>query len=272
MRYKIYALLREFLDYESHEGRKNPMFPRKLLKKFEYESKKGKKYKVERTAPPTILHLEEVKAALKLASTFKVKRGEPGEWLAIFVLGTYCGLRPHEIQALGRIQRGGTIKKGINKLGPEYEKLGSEAVWKKHIQLNRGVIVCDDKIGTKNGERRNVKLRPNVLKWLKYIKQNELPLCVCDRRFARYAKYFRIAVMDERRQGDKLWDDVFRHTFATFLWNAKGMIESEYCLQMGHSLKVAKQNYLGDLYDTENSEEFFSITPSSVFGTKSNRS
>lgn len=267
MRYKIYALVREFLDYESNEGRGSPMFARKLLKEYEFESKKGKRFKVERTAPPTILHIGEVKAALRLASTFRVKQGEPGEWLAFFVLGTYCGLRPHEIQALGRIQRGEMAED----LDPDYAKLGKSAVWEKHIQLTKGVIVCDDKIGTKTGERRSVTILPNVSLWLDYIKSKQLPLCVCDSRFARYSKYFRIAVMDDRRQGNKLWDDVFRHTFATFLWNSSGMTESEYCSQMGHSLKVAKQNYLGDLHDAETSQEFFSITPKNTLAAKSNR-
>ncbi len=265
MRYKIYALVRELLDYSSHDGRKDPPFKRKILDEFEFESKKGKRFKLERTEAPTILHLAEIRAALKKLPSFKVKDGAPGEWLGFFVLGTFCGLRPHEIQALGRIQRCEFKDKDGNTLGADYVELGEDAVWTKHIQLQKGLIVCDDKIGTKTAERRNVKIHPNVLEWLKLIKKRQLPLCVHDRRFARYGKFFRIEVMDEERQKNKKWDDVFRHTFATFLWAFEGMTESEYVSQLGHSMKVAKKNYLGDLYDDEKSSDFFGIFPTSEF-------
>lgn len=147
----------------------------------------------------------------------------------------------------------------------EYKRLGKEAVWVKHIQLSKGIIVCDDQIGTKTNERRSVTIRPNVLEWLMYIKERNLPLCVSDRRYARDAKYYRIAVMDKERQKDKKWIDVFRHTFATFLWNLEGVTESEYTSELGHSMKVAKENYLGDMHDTEDSKGFFSLSPKVVF-------
>lgn len=116
MQYKIYVLIRELLDYESNPGRKSPILRRKILDEFEFESEKGKIFKQARTAAPTILHVEEVRAALRLLVDFRVRGGTPGEWLGIFVLGTFCGLRPHEIQAIGRIQRGLPGPKGDNVL------------------------------------------------------------------------------------------------------------------------------------------------------------
>ncbi|MDQ8182180.1 hypothetical protein [Pelagicoccus sp. SDUM812005] len=266
MRYKIYVLLRELLDYESNPGRMSPILRRKILDEFEFESKKGMIFKQARTAAPTILHVDEVRAALRQLVDFRVREGTPGEWLGIFILGTYCGLRPHEIQALGRIQRGQPGPKESKELPQEYKSLGDEAVWVKHIQLSKGIIVCDGQVGTKTAERRNVTIRPNALEWLKYIKEKNLPLCVSDRRYARDAKYYRIAVMDEERQRDKRWNDVFRHTFATFLWNLEGITESEYTSQLGHSMKVAKDNYIGDIHDTEDSKGFFSLSPKIVLG------
>lgn len=272
MKYKIYSLLREFLNYMSNPGRTKQEVDPKLVNELEFKTEKGKHFKIVSHAAPTILHIEEVKKALKVALTFKVGEQAPGSWLGSFVLGVYCGLRPHEIQALGRIQRGDPPVRG--KSGryttPTRQSVakGARAVWERHVQLNRGVIICDENITTKTGERRNVTIRPNVREWLEFVKEKRLPLCPSDRKWERSQKDFKIRIMGEERQKNKLWDDVYRHTFATFLFHLNDMTEGQYTKQLGHSMQVATDYYLGDMYDYETSEEFFSFRPSDAWFRK----
>lgn len=195
---------------------------------------------------PTILHLDEVKAALKSAMGFKSDKGDAGEFLGVVVLGLFCGLRPSEIQNLGKVKN----------------------PYLDYIQLNKGQIRITEEICQKTRSVRTVELKANSLEWLKYIQEKKLPICPNPYKYQKYNGALREKILGTRST-DKAWNDVYRHTFVTFLYNSaiesKEKLSFDYILsQVGHSMQVQEKHYRGILLDDENAPDFWKITPSSV--------
>lgn len=116
--HKVYSLICEFLTHMTHDGREVSVFNNKILPEIKLKTNNGKLYqdKAKAQQSPTIMHIDEVRDALKTLMTFSlkdvpecnnkygsVKGTVEGEWLGCFVLGVFAGLRPREIQRVGAL-------------------------------------------------------------------------------------------------------------------------------------------------------------------------
>ena len=243
MQKKLFTHLKQFYTHIC-----NPANPHRELNfnpwdkvAFHFEGK----FKETNTVPTT-LHIQEVKQALKIAKTFKSEKGQAGEFLGTLVLGALCGLRPSEVKNLSK----------------------QENVFNKFIQLNKKQIRITVDICSKTGDDRTVSLKENVLTWLKYIKDNQLPIYPSPYVHQKYNGKFRAEILGIRST-DKKWNDVYRHTFVTFLYNSAlentETLSFDYITsQVGHSMQIQEKHYRGILYDDERASDYWQLTPSSV--------
>lgn len=195
---------------------------------------------------PTILHIKEVKEALKVAKTFKSEKGQAGEFLGTLVLGALCGLRPSEVKNLSEQQD----------------------VFNEFVQLKKKQIRITEDICQKMRDVRTVALKENAVKWLRYIKDQKLPIYPTPYVHQKYNGKFRGAILGSRST-DKQWNDVYRHTFVTFLYCSaledKEKLSFDYITsQVGHSMQVQEKHYRGILHDDEDASDYWTLTPSSV--------
>lgn len=243
MQKKLFTHLREFYDHAC-----NPSNP---LKEMNYNPW-GEVAFYFRNAfgdddhTPSTLHLGEIEKALKLAKKFKSSRGQQGEFLGILVLGMLCGLRPSEVRNLSL----------------------QEDIFGEFIQLKKQQLRITQDICTKLRDVRTVDLKENVIEWLMYLKDNKLPVHPSPYVFQKYNGVFRAEILGERSK-DKNWNDVYRHTFVTFLYNAaledKEKFSFDYITsQVGHSMQVQEKHYRGVLHDDEHAPDFWKLTPNSV--------
>ena len=195
---------------------------------------------------PTILHIQEVKQALRMAKAFKSDEGQAGEFLGTLVLCALCGLRPSEVENLSK----------------------QEDLYNEFIQLNKKQIRITEDICKKMRDVRTVDLKGNAVAWLKYIRDNELPIYPSPYKHQKYNGKFREAILGKRSK-DKKWNDVYRHTFVTFLYCSaledKEKLSFDYITsQVGHSMQVQEKHYRGILHDDEAASDYWDLTPSSV--------
>jgi hypothetical protein len=208
---------------------------------FYFEGKFNEDNKV-----PTILHIKEVKKALRIAKTFKSERGQAGEFLGTLVLGALCGLRPSEVSNLSK----------------------QNNIFNEFIQLSKKQIRINEAICQKQRDDRTVNLKANAVAWLEYIRDQKLPIHPTPYIHQKYNGKFREAILGTRSK-DKRWNDVYRHTFVTFLYNSaledKESLSFDYIIsQVGHSMQVQEKHYRGTLYDNESASDYWKLTPSSV--------
>lgn len=227
------------------------------------QQNKGKK---PQKGVPTTLHLEEVKAALKMALEgfplptrphkdalhFKSRStkplgkdftSDPGDWLAFVVLGCFCGLRPSEIENLAK----------------------QENLWQNHVKLAQGKIVIDEKINEKTSDHRLVDMRGNVSKWLAHVKKHSFPIYPNPYKKKWHYPILREHILGERAK-NRAFVDVWRHTYCTWLFNDTDKegrpITLDYVTgQMGHSAIINQKHYRGKLWDNEKAVDFWNLSP-----------
>jgi integrase len=195
---------------------------------------------------PTILHIKEVKQALRMAKAFKSEKGQAGEFLGTLVLGALCGLRPSEVKNLSEQQD----------------------VFNEFVQLKKKQLRITEDICMKMRDVRTVALKENAVEWLTYIKDQKLPIYPTPYVHQKYNGKFREAILG-KRSTDKQWNDVYRHTFVTFLYcsalEGKEKLSFDYITsQAGHSMQVQEKHYRGILHDDEAASDYWDLTPSSV--------
>lgn len=243
MQRKWFIHLGELYNYFCHKSNPNPELNHNPWEQVAFYFD-GKLSETNRT--PTILHLDEIKVALKIAKDFKSEKGEKGEFLGVVVLGIFCGMRPSEVQNLAQ----------------------QEKPFGDFIQLRKKCIRVTEDICRKTRAVRTIELKPNAVQWLKYIKDKKLPISPNPYKYQKYNGALRKKILGDRAKL-KAWNDVYRHTFVTFLYNTaieeKENLSFDYILsQVGHSMQVQEKHYRGTLRDDEKASDLWKVTPISV--------
>ena len=198
---------------------------------------------------PTILKPAQFEQTMKIA--FEMRREG---MLGFAVTGLYLGLRPSEL----------------------YDLVNADNFWTDHIKLNQGVVRIDG-FGKKR-DQRNIRISEACSIWLKFIKENNLPLCFkrkangqslhfsnfraraflknpedakrliklralhkSGRTPSKKQKEFMVA-KNKELQG---YEDVLRHTFGTYFYTASGYDKNLTVEQMGHGSEVFVEHYRG---------------------------
>lgn len=150
---------------------------------------------------------------------------EPGSLIPYFALTLFAGIRPD--------WRTGEIQK----------------LQEQHINLSTGVIHIEPEV-SKVGEKRTIKIQPNLAQWLSKYPVAQYPI-VKTRRFH--------SLWADVRKRFKLPHDVMRHTYISMTVGAFSSV-GDAALQAGNSEEIVRKHYL-DVVDVTEADEFWRITP-----------
>lgn len=213
---------------------------------------------------PAILQLEASRHVLKVA----FERRKHG-MLGFTVCGLFLCMRPSEV----------------------FDLVKQEDYWNRFVKLDEGVLRVDG-FGKMNDQR--IIVMPEVAKaWLRFIKDEGLPLCFPynpNGRNQRYATFRAWAFLPEEdarrlitlRQKVKIgyqmtpedekfaercriqlreFEDILRHTGGTNLYYANGFDKHKTVEQMGHSAEIFVEHYRGLLNSPKDAEAFHALLP-----------
>lgn len=213
---------------------------------------------------PKILQIDEVKTAIRIATEFK-----SSGVLGFVVAGLFLGMRPSEILDLSKL--------------PDY--------WSTKLKIDDGIAIIDDGLG-KIGDRRNIAIRDNAGAWLRYLRDNKLPIAHDEtlKRGRKALSRFRARaflgesdgkrILKLRRKPkashsaeDRLFltsavaklkerEDVFRHCFGTNFYYASNFDKHKTVHEMGNSVDVFIVHYRGLLHPADSHREYWNLKPS----------
>lgn len=243
------------IDAARLELRRDGLLPSKSKKKDEWQ-----------VQAPKLLTIDQVRNALEIAIELK----EHGI-LGFVVLGLFVGLRPSETDDMFLL----------------------EDHWTKFVRLEEGIFRVDG-FG-KEEDRRIVSLSDNAVRWLRYLKEHNLPLAFKKDKRGRngpFAKFRARAYLpteedaerlirlrnDTRQQKEKStedkafqsqanklldeYTDVLRHTFGTNYYYTHGFDINATVKQMGNSNRIFVRHYRGLPEDHKEHESYWKLVPS----------
>jgi len=182
--------------------------------------------------------LPTIKTAVEVALLFEFLQGYTGRTrnpmpagflLPYFALATFAGLRP-------------------SVPGGELWKLGHVQNLDRLVDVGLGVIRITPEIA-KTGAMRQVKIRPNLIAWLRAFPLTRHPLVMPNMA----------EMLTGIRERYSLGPDVLRHTFIS-MHVARFKSMGEAALEAGNSEAIIKRHYLNLVSDAE-ADQFWSIMP-----------
>lgn len=171
----------------------------------------------------------------------KLLHHSDNEILPYFALAAFAGIRPEE------------LKKPAEMATETSELLWSDIKWKQGIIRIRAEV-------SKVGKARNIKIEPNLLKWLTPFHGLSGKVCT--------PSWLRLFRKTRRDAGILHWPpDCLRHSFATY-WLEKYKDAPRLALEMGNSVPVILARYHKVLDDPQDAERYWEISPKSKLKRK----
>ena len=234
-------------------------------------AKKSLRTPKDKRKTPHILQVEDAERVVRFAQGYA-----NGEFLGFTVLGMFCGMRPSEVY--------------------DFSKLPNP--W-QCIRLAEKILVLNE-VG-KIGDRRNVTLQDNAVRWLEYIQNHQLPLCYKFKsKGSDYnrSKFRAMAFLPKEdaetlitlrnryrsktgmtpeekefcmKQNETLAErqDVLRHTFGTMYYYLSDYNADKTVSQMGNSQRIFVKHYRGLLAHPDDQKRFWAIVPEEREGPQS---
>jgi hypothetical protein len=163
--------------------------------------------------------------------------------------------------------------------------------WSTKLKIEDGIAIIDDGLG-KIGDRRNIAIRDNAGAWLRYLRDNKLPITYDetlkrDRKvFSRFRARAFLGECDGKRilrlrrkpkashsEDDRNFltsavaklrehEDVLRHCFGTNFYYASNFDKHKTVHEMGNSVEVFIVHYRGLLHPADSHLEYWDLKPS----------